>query len=81
VRRPVERSVLVRRCQAGGRRLLDGLREALASGATATPAAGRTSRLPKGTGLPPGPKDAPSDAPKPTSRKGGPPSGEAGPGR
>ena len=47
----------------------------------ASPAAGRTSRLPKATGLPPGPKDAPSDAPKPASRKGGPPSGEAGPGR
>ena len=86
VRRPVERSVLVRRLaeagEASGYRV-DGLREALASGAAApsSPAAGRTSRLPKATGLPPGPKDASSDPPKPGSRKDGPPSGEAGPGR
>ena len=86
VRRPVERSVLVRRLaeagEASGYRV-DGLREALASGAPAasSPAAGRTSRLPKATGLPPGPKDAsaaapkPGSKPKPGSSKDGPPSG------
>jgi hypothetical protein len=75
--------VLVRKLaevgDASGYRV-DALREALASGGTAvsSPAAGRTSRLPKATGLPPGPNDAPGpgdDGPKPGSRKDGPPSG------
>ncbi len=80
VRRPVERSVLVRRLaeagEASGYRV-DGLREALASGATAasSPAGGRASRLPKATGLPPGPKGGASAAPKPDAGKDGPPSG------
>jgi glycosidase len=64
VKRPVERSLLVRRLaeagEASGYRL-DALRVALAGGtAPSSPAAGQTSRLPKATGLPPGPKDGPA---------------------
>jgi glycosidase len=68
VKRPVERSVLERRLaeagDASGYRV-EGLREALAGGSTAGTAKSRSgaaaSRLPKATGLPPGPKDARTD--------------------
>ncbi len=64
VKRPVERSVLMRRLaeagEASGYRV-DALREALEAGAAGTTprAGGSPSRLPKATGLPPGPKDEP----------------------
>ncbi len=75
LRRPVERSVIARRLVEAGVASgyqVEGLRAALAAppaGSAAKP--GATPRLPRATGLPPGPKD--TQAAKTRSRKGDPP--------
>ena len=69
--RPVERSAVARRLleagEASGYRV-DRLREALASGVA--PGTSSTPRLPRATGLPPGPLDAAGAPRGPSTRRG-----------